>query len=60
MINTDDKILNVVIGSMSIEDLENIIKRKKIEVEKNKKMTEEQEYAMRFEEWFKKKLYPPK
>lgn len=59
MFATDDKILNAVIDSFSIEDLENIIKKKKAEIEVNK-MTHEEQYAMRFEEWFKKKMYAPK
>ena len=59
MFATDDKILNAVIDSFSIEDLENIIKKKKSENEPVK-MTYEEKYAMDFEEWYKKKLFAPK
>lgn len=59
MISTDDKILNAVLDSLTIQELEFIINRKK-GISKVEVVSEKECYAINFENWFKKKLYPPK
>lgn len=56
----NDKLLQILIDSLSIEELEDIIRKKKgIEKEQND-ISDMEELRVGFEKWFKSKLYPPK
>lgn len=56
----NDKLLQVLIDTLSIEELEEIIRKKKgIEKEEND-ISDLEDFRVGFEKWFKAKLYPPK
>lgn len=59
MISTDDKILSLVVESLSIEQLQFFINQKK-GISEVEVISKKESYAINFENWFKKKLYPPK
>lgn len=54
----NDKIVNAIIDSLSIEDLEQLLEKKR-KVLRPEKISEEEAYRMRFESWFKAKMFPP-
>ena len=56
----NDKFLQTLIDALSIEELEEILRKKKGIENKKRKATEKEKFIMDFDEWFKKRLYPPK
>lgn len=56
----NDKLLQVLIDTLSIEELEEIIRKKKGIEEEQKDISEMEDFRVGFEKWFKAKLYPPK
>lgn len=58
MISTDDKIIEFVIGTLSIEDLENIISKKKEKITPMK-LSHKENYKSKCKAFLKRKLFAP-
>ena len=56
----NDKLLAVLIDSLSIEELEEIIEKKRKEQDRSDELDYWKQYEIRCTEWLKKRMYPPK